>query len=357
MRRALISAVVILAASGMVFADGGADCATAPTINIPADLPYNDSGTTCGKLDTYDDACASSYGGGEDAIYILNVTAPGDYLFTLSGTLTWTGFFVSDGCPDTTPTCTGSVTSSTGDPSGLITFPSAGTYYLQIDTYPSPDCTPFTLDITAPFDFTYTVDDACGTAFDDISGTGTALGLSDDGEATIVMPFDFGFYGTVLPGPVNVRVGNNGALKLDDDSSDIGTGAAMPNAALGLGVAPFWDDIDSDTGDVYWEVKGTAPNRSLIVQWHQRPHYSNIGDATFQVVLDEATSEITFVYLDVVFGDVSFDYGASATVGIQDAAQAIADEYSFNTPSLDGVTCINFSPEYIPVELMTFSVE
>lgn len=145
-----VTVVLVLSLAGVTWADGGADCASAPTINIPADMPYADSGTTCGKTNTYDDACSSSYGGGEDALYILNVTTAGDYQIALAGTDTWTGFFVSDGCPDTAPTCTGSATSSTGNPSGIITFPTAGTYYLMIDTWPTPDCTAYDLTITAP---------------------------------------------------------------------------------------------------------------------------------------------------------------------------------------------------------------
>lgn len=149
-KHACVMATLVLGIAGMAWADGGADCASAPTINVPADLPYADAGTTCGKGDTYDDPCSTSYGGGEDALYVLNVTAAGDYQISLTGTETWTGFFVSDGCPDTAPTCTGSATSSSGNPSAIITFPAAGTYYLMIDTWPSPDCTAYNLAISSP---------------------------------------------------------------------------------------------------------------------------------------------------------------------------------------------------------------
>jgi hypothetical protein len=206
-----------------------------------------------------------------------------------------------------------------------------------------------------PFDFTYTIDDACATSFEDISSSGTALGLGDDGEANIAMPFDFGFYGTIYTAPVDVRVGNNGAMKLNSTTGDIGTGSAvLPDATMGLGIMPFADDIDSDSGDVYWEVLGTAPNRRLVVQWNNRPHYSNVGSATFEAVLYEATSEITFVYSDLDFGDPAYDNGVSATVAVQDSANGIAHAYSINT--VFSATCVNFTPEYVPVELQSFSV-
>lgn len=141
----------MLAVTGVAIADGGADCATAPTVNLPGSLPYTDSGTTCGKGDTYAaNPCTTYYDNGEDAIYILEVATPGEYSIALANTLTWTAFMVTDGCPDTAPTCTGYVQNSGGNPTGTVTFPSAGTYYLQIDTWPSPACTPYDLSIGGP---------------------------------------------------------------------------------------------------------------------------------------------------------------------------------------------------------------
>lgn len=143
--------VAILAVTGVALADGGADCATAPTVNLPGSLPYNDSGTTCGKGDTYSaNPCTSFYDNGEDAMYVLEVSTPGEYDFALTGTDSWTAFMVTDGCPDTSPTCIGLFSNSGGNPSGTITFPAAGTYYLQIDTWPSPNCTAYNLSIVGP---------------------------------------------------------------------------------------------------------------------------------------------------------------------------------------------------------------
>jgi hypothetical protein len=151
MKHTAVFVSALLAVTGVVLADGGADCATAPIVNLPGSLPYNDSGTTCGKGDTYSaNPCTSSYDNGEDAMYALEVATPGEYEITLTGTLTWTAFMVTDGCPDTAPACTGYAENSGGNPSGTVVFPSAGTYYLQIDTWPNPPCTPYDLSIVGP---------------------------------------------------------------------------------------------------------------------------------------------------------------------------------------------------------------
>ena len=54
----------------------------------------------------------------------------------------------------------------------------------------------------------------------------------------------------------------------------------------------------------------------FIVEWYNRPHFSDVGSATFEVILFEGSNEILFQYEDVDFGDRNLDLGASATVGL-----------------------------------------
>lgn len=178
----------------------------------------------------------------------------------------------------------------------------------------------------------YAFDDTVPFQFVDISGTGTALGLTDDGEADVTMPFDFTFYGTTSD---QVCIGNNGAMLFGQTGCSISfSNGALPSSSVPMGILPFWDDMDDETGDVYYETQGTAPNRVFIVEWFDRPHFNGVGTATFEVILYEGTNEILFQYEDVDFGDPAFDLGASATVGLNMDA-ATANQYSFNSPVLD----------------------
>ena len=177
---------------------------------------------------------------------------------------------------------------------------------------------------------------SCGTMFNDISGVGTPLGLSDDGEVNVTVPFAITLYDVTT---TTLRIGNNGALSLGATSGDVSaSNEALPVAsdafADGAGVMPFWDDLDDSTGDVYTAVMGSAPNRQFIVQWHNRPHYNDSPDTgTFQVVFYEGTRKIDFVYDDVYFSNPDWDNGESATIGInQDGSNAL--QYSFNTPAI-----------------------
>ena len=179
-----------------------------------------------------------------------------------------------------------------------------------------------------------------------INTTGTALLLADDGEANITIPWGATFFGATSS---DLRVGNNGGILFGVTTGDLGlTNAALPTAA-GLpapAILPFWDDIDSDTGDVYWEVQGTSPNRMLIVEWYNRPHFSNIGSVTFEAILYEATNEIKYQYADVDFGDPLYSNGASATVGINKNATT-ALQVSFNQPVIQNGQAILFTPAAI----------
>ncbi|NJN54581.1 MAG: hypothetical protein HC804_07380 [Anaerolineae bacterium] len=189
----------------------------------------------------------------------------------------------------------------------------------------------------------YSYDDAAPYNFIDISGSGTPLGLADDGEANVTMPFQFTYYGVTSD---LVRIGNNGGILFATTTGEIDfSNTALPNAAHPLAIFPYWDDIDSETGDVYYETMGSAPNRMFIVQWNDRPHFPGPGvsGVTFQVVLFETTNEILFQYADLDFGNPATNYGASATVGLnEDGSSAV--QYSFNTAVLTDSMAISWMP-------------
>ncbi|MDW8292836.1 MAG: peptidase S8, partial [Anaerolineae bacterium] len=162
--------------------------------------------------------------------------------------------------------------------------------------------------------------------------------------ATVVLPFAFSFYGI---SSTVIRVGNNGGILFGTTGGDVPFGNAPLTAtsAPDFFIAPFWDDIDSDFGNVYFKTVGTAPNRRFVVEWHNRPHYnlgSGSGGVTFQLILYEGTNAIKFQYQDVFFGSSAYDRGASATVGIRGGSTSQVVQYSFNQPVLTDTLAICF---------------
>ncbi len=209
-----------------------------------------------------------------------------------------------------------------------------------------------------PFGYTFLdSNEPGGPRYNWIDATdGTPLDLADDGEANVTLPFAFTFYGV---SSTAIRVGNNGGILFNATTGDVPlTNSDLGSTTVNNLIVPFWDDIDSDTGNVYYKVVGTAPYRIFVIEWYDRPHYSNIGDATFELLLYESTNNIKFQYQDVVFGNASYDYGASATVGIRQSGSNYL-QYSYNQPVLsDGLAiCFRYpgSPPCDPLDVPWFN--
>lgn len=211
-----------------------------------------------------------------------------------------------------------------------------------------------TLDITANWQVPTTAYDRRIPTFDfvDISSTGTALVLDNDGmggvdgEANVTLDFPFTLYGLTSD---EMTIGNNGAIRLGvlDAEIDFDNQSIETDSANNL-IAPFWDDLGVESGEIYHQTIGDSPSRVFIVQWHERGHFlgpGEFGEATFQVKLFETTNVIEFHYQDVVFGlSGSVDNGNSATVGI--GGNIRSDQFSFNTASLSDNFAISYTPVY-----------
>lgn len=182
------------------------------------------------------------------------------------------------------------------------------------------------------------VDDAAPVhGWIDIASTGAPLGLTDDGEAEITIPFT-----NEVVTSTSIQIGNNGGVGIGGVPDLTFINEPLPSAACFGGaraLLPMWDDLDSDTGDVYWQVVGDAPHRTLVVQWQDRPHYPgddalNGNEVTFQVQLFESPIGGVFVqmlYEDVNFGDPAINGGGSASIGMQRDAD-FGLQWSFETP-------------------------
>lgn len=190
--------------------------------------------------------------------------------------------------------------------------------------------------------------------YDATGGTllhGATTAAEDDNEYTVQMPFIFTFYSLETD---SLRISDNGAIVFGGAPLEITfSNTTLATATLNNLLAPFWDDMDVDTGGLYVDTFGTAPNRVFVIEWFDRPHYSNTGSATFEVCLFEGTNVIQFQYLDVDFGNTSYNQGVSATVGIKGSPI----QYSYNQAALMDNLVIEFTPDpSVPVMLSNFSV-
>jgi hypothetical protein len=197
----------------------------------------------------------------------------------------------------------------------------------------------------------YTMNGSCNTSFIDISSTGTLIASapSDDSQFDITFPSAFTYNGTPYTGG---RVSNNGWMAFGINTGISGgfSNVCLPttstsfNTSTGDVLCPYWDDLyppPAANSSIMTQQIGSV----FIIQWTNEDHISvDLGNTiSFQIQLNMSTGVVTFVYQDVSFGNVTYDNGINATVGLNFNSGG-ANQYSCLTASLITGQCISFTP-------------
>lgn len=187
-----------------------------------------------------------------------------------------------------------------------------------------------------------------GPAYDwiEISGTGTSVLPNSDDVFVDGIPvgFFFNFYGTDYS---QLSITNNGIVLANGGTTQF-TNEPIGSSTPHNFIAPFWDDIvtwpaTATAGSVYYETRGSYPNRQFIVEWKDNQHFSSSPSGiTFEAILNESSNDIKFQYKDVDFGTGYYaNNGASATVGIE-SSNGKGLQYSYNRPVINPNLAILF---------------
>ncbi len=169
----------------------------------------------------------------------------------------------------------------------------------------------------------YVFSDDPTAAFVDACATGRSLraglsGLDDGHPATALsLPFAFPFYGTSYS---SARPSTNGYLVFGSTAPiDAYSGTLPRSDEVALAAPYFVDVLLGSTSDLCVATVGAAPSRRFVVEW------SDVGliaeptaHLTFEVVLEETTHAIGFVYARLERTDTS----AAVATGLQDTLGA-----------------------------------
>ncbi len=141
-------------------------------------------------------------------------------------------------------------------------------------------------------------------------------------------------------------ISSNGTISLTDSTATDHDNLDLPQSDYNTLIVPFWDDLDFIvTGaDIYVQTLGSAPNRKLVVEWWKVKHFNASGIGAFQVIFYEDSPDIRFNYLDTNFGNSSYNYGKSATIGIQ-TSNNVSTNYSYKTASAQSLSSVIFKLE------------
>nr|MCE2686034.1 fibronectin type III domain-containing protein [Cryomorphaceae bacterium] len=156
------------------------------------------------------------------------------------------------------------------------------------------------------------------TGFVDISANSTATysNIAYLGELGITLPFPMLYQGNLF---TTATIGATGGVKL-------GTTTAALNLVMepGNGLYPYIQQLAqsyAQGGGIYYEQIGTSPNSKFVILWKDLPRWNSPifpNGATFELIIDEATQEIYYVYDDVIMGNpTTWDYGADAEIGVR----------------------------------------
>ena len=158
-------------------------------------------------------------------------------------------------------------------------------------------------------------------------GTNVPL-TGDDATAQIDLPFPVPFYGQAKS---QAWISTNGFVSFADPDWAQPENVAIPAAALpNAGVYPYWDDlvVRADS-TVRTQVTGSAPNRTLTVEWNNIGQY---GSASARISVEAIFGEdgtIIFNYTSLAASKTR-ERGDSATVGIENPTGTAAVQHSLN---------------------------
>jgi len=199
---------------------------------------------------------------------------------------------------------------------------------------------------------TYLVDDTIAYDFTDISGTGTAIALSDD-EVSLAIPlgFSFDYFGSLY---TDIYVSSNGFLTvLAGQSSGCCSGQPIPTPGSPDGViAGWWEDLFPPAGGtLHYQTLGSTPNQIFVVQYTNIQHFGLGNPVTMQFKLFETTNVIEVHY------EAAPSDGGTHSAGVEDASGSVGEQYFLGSASLTTPLAVRYTPtvEESVVEVPTLS--
>ena len=349
------------------FVAGGESCG-APVV-IGPNTAF--TSTTTGLTNDYVAVTAANCKNGSTAPdSVFQVTIPTNSRFTVTTVATWDMTLNVIGAPvancgtgmGTGMTCLGSSDGITGTETVTInnTALTPLVVFVLIDGWQSTQLGSFELTTTTilippPAYTKTTIAQACQgmTGATALLGPATTPLISDDAvSGTLALPFAFTFFGAAQ---THYAVTNNGLLQFFTSAAGIGdsdyANTPIPTSVTPNGfAAPFWDDLyPTGTTVIQTITSGTAPNRKMTVEWFDASFYPSARPERlqFQAQLYETSNVIEFHYCNLAPGAGSLPEttGASATIGLENAAGTDGVQHSTNTASaVSTANALRFTP-------------
>jgi len=179
----------------------------------------------------------------------------------------------------------------------------------------------------------------------------------DDCSTVLALPFPVRIYNV---GPFNTaNLISNGSLQFNSTNTGFGN-LCLPQATMNNAILPFWDDLMTDVEagcatypggvcGIFTSVTGTAPNRTLNIEWRAVYFNTPTTQANFEIKLHEANA-----LFETTMGALAT--ANSATLGVQRDTGSMFTQFACNT-AVNPNSQVNYVCTLVPVELMGVTIE
>lgn len=176
---------------------------------------------------------------------------------------------------------------------------------------------------------------------------GSQSWTGDNEYWTTTLPFDFRFCGQDYPSGSTIYISSNGIIGFSEEAMDEPVNQNLPNPDAPNGIiAAFWDDLYAEKIFIDNVEKYELDGLAITFRKMYFADEAHEDQLQIQVVLYSSEGEgynnrVEIYYYDTV-GDSWRDYGASATVGIENQDGSEAALYLFNQPDLTDLLGVRF---------------
>ncbi len=155
--------------------------------------------------------------------------------------------------------------------------------------------------------------------------SGTVGPTGDDTSTTANIGFSFSFFGTAM---TQIRIGSNGYVCPTAQNGNSYQNTGIPNVATPNGImCGYWTDLDpsvAGSGQVRYQLVGSAPNRRFVVAYTNVYRYGTTQPENFQIILEETTNAIYFTCVSTSTG------GSAGTRGVENLTGTVGTQLSLN---------------------------
>lgn len=184
-----------------------------------------------------------------------------------------------------------------------------------------------------------------GPVYEWIDTTRASNVITSDAEVVqgVFLPFNFKYRGNTYD---RCWISNNGWLSFDQQFSSYPDNGPIPSpASPNNALYVFWDKLRAGAlpnqgSRVVYKTDSIMPHRRFTVIWHNMRFTDAAPDTqlvSFEVTLYETSNLIKFQYKDVEGALSSNNYGASATVGIENSDGQIGLQYLYGDSGETGL--------------------